>query len=72
MKPLSRKQQADAFRQRMLLETDYKGHFDEIMLKLIESGMVQYDPEGDTVRWIGTDEDFAHLIEGKVKPNDPG
>ena len=77
MKPLSRKQQADAFRQRMP-ETDYKGHeelslmFDEIILKLIESGMVQYDPEGDTVRWIGTDEDFAHLIEGKVKPNDPG
>ena len=68
MKPLSRKQQADAFRQRMLLETDYKGHeelslmFDEILLKLIESGMVQYDPEGDTVRWIGTDEDLARIL----------
>jgi hypothetical protein len=71
MKPLSRKQQADAFRRRML-ETDYKGHgewslmIDEITLKLIESGTVQYDPKRDTVRWIGTDEDFARLIE-KVK-----
>jgi hypothetical protein len=67
MKPLSGKQQADAFRQWMLLETDYKSHeelslmFDEIILKLIESGTVQYDPERDTVRWIGTDEDFARL-----------
>jgi hypothetical protein len=73
MKPLSRKQQADAFRQRML-ETDYKGHaewslmLDEITLELIESDMVQYDPERDAVRWIGTDEDFARLIGKEVKP----
>jgi len=35
---------------------------DEIILELLEAGLIEYDPKRDAVRWIGTDEDLARIL----------
>ena len=64
---LSREAQIEAFR-RKLAATDYEGvprwamYQDEIILELLEAGLIEYDPKRDAVRWIGTDEDLARIL----------
>ena len=66
---LSREEQLDAFRRRCkLVYGDYEGvprwamYQDEIILELLEAGLIEYDPKRDAVRWIGTDEDLARIL----------
>jgi hypothetical protein len=52
-----------------------EAEFDDIVAEFIRLGIIEYDPEKDTVRWIGPDPaspEFAKLMEQLQLDDDGG